>query len=183
MKLIIIFLRAFLLTCITFLSAQITFSQTNQHGTTKYVEEYVCMPCGQDCDKIIYNKPGTCPHCGMPLVKKSTVTFKTIQPADICNYIKLHPDVVLLDVRTKEEFERKANPDYGTLQNAINIPVQELKNRLTEIDSLKNRKIIVYCSHSHRSPQASYILTQNGFINVTNMAGGMSVMSDNACKK
>ena len=119
----------------------------------------------------------------MALVKKSTVAFKTIQPTEICDYISKHPDVVLLDVRTKDEFEGKANPNFGTLKNAINIPVQELENRLADISGLKNKEIIVYCSHSHRSPRASYILTQNGFTNVTNMAGGMSVMKDNFCKK
>ena len=152
-------------------------SNANNNG------QYQCTPCGSDCDNISFDKPGKCPHCGMALVKKSAVTFKTIQPTEICDYISKHPDVVLLDVRTKEEFEGKRNPDFGTLKNAINIPVQELENHLADISNLKNKEIIVYCSHSHRSPRASYILTQNGFTNVTNMAGGMSVMNDNSCKK
>ena len=88
----------------------------------------------------------------------------------------------MLDVRTKEEFEGKAEPDFGSLKNAVNIPIQEFDTKLSSINSLKNKEIIVYCSHSHRSPQASYILTQNGFTNVTNMAGGMSVVKDNSCK-
>ncbi|MEP6596814.1 MAG: rhodanese-like domain-containing protein, partial [Ginsengibacter sp.] len=145
--------------------------------------QYQCTPCGSDCDNTSYDKQGQCPHCGMALVKKSAVTFITIQPTEICDYIIKHPGVVLLDVRTKEEFEGKANPDFGALKNAINIPVQELENHLADISGLKNKEIIVYCSHSHRSPRASYILTQDGFTNVTNMAGGMSVMKDNSCKK
>lgn len=119
----------------------------------------------------------------MLLVKISTITFKSIQPSEICSYIKKHPGIVLLDVRTKEEFEGKATPDFGSLQNAINIPVQELESQLASIRSLKKKEIIVYCSHSHRSPQASYLLSQNGFTKIINMAGGMSVMTDNACKK
>jgi rhodanese-related sulfurtransferase len=117
----------------------------------------------------------------MPLVKKSTITFKTIQPSAICSYVNKHPWVVLLDVRTKEEFAGKADPNFGTLKNAINIPIQELESRLSEIGTLKKKEIIVYCSHSHRSPQASYLLTQNGFINVMNMEGGMRVMKDKEC--
>ena len=119
----------------------------------------------------------------MELVKKSAVVFTTISPVEICSYIQKHPDVVLLDVRTKEEFEGKADPNFGTLKNAINIPVQELKSRLSSISNLKNKEIIVYCSHSHRSPSASYLLTQNGFKKVINMSGGMSVMKDNSCMK
>ena len=119
----------------------------------------------------------------MDLVKRSTVHFKTIQPEDLCKYIETHPNVVLLDVRTKEEFEGKAYPNFGTLKNAINVPVQELENQLSTLEPYKEKEIIVYCSHSHRSPRASYILTQHGFSNVTNMAGGMSVMKDRACMK
>ena len=141
------------------------------------------MPCGRDCDNDVYDKPGKCPHCQMDLVEKSTVHFKTIQPSMLCQYIADHPNVVLLDVRTKEEFEGKADPNYGTLKNAINVPVQELEKNISTLAPYKDKEIIVYCSHSHRSPRACYILTQNGFSNVTNMAGGMSVMKDNSCMK
>ncbi len=144
--------------------------------------EYQCMPCGSDCDKTAYDKAGECPHCHMSLVKKSTVMFKSIQPSEICGYIAKHPEVVLLDVRTREEYEGQTD-DYGTLKNAINIPVQELERRVSELNDIKEKEIIVYCSHSKRSPRASYFLMQNGFKNVTNMEGGMSTMTDNSCKK
>ncbi len=42
--------------------------------------------------------------------------FKSIQPSEICSYLKEHPNTVLLDVRTKEEFEGKSNPNFGTLR-------------------------------------------------------------------
>jgi rhodanese-related sulfurtransferase len=119
----------------------------------------------------------------MPLVKKSTVIFKEIAAADICQYIEKHPTAILLDVRTKLEFEGKADPNFGTLQNAINIPIQELESRITELNKYKNKEIVVFCSHSHRSPRASYILTQNGFSKVSNMSGGMSVMNNSSCRK
>jgi len=142
---------------------------------------YQCTPCGLDCDNDQYDKPGKCPHCQMELVEKSTVHFKTIEPSLLCQYMADHPNVVLLDVRTKQEFEGKADPNYGTLKNAINIPVQELEKNISVLAPYKDKEIIVYCSHSHRSPRACYILTQNGFSNVTNMAGGMSVMKDKSC--
>ncbi len=146
-------------------------------------EKYVCMPCGQDCDKKVYRNPGICPKCKMQLVEKSFANFRTIQPSQICEYIQSHPHIVLLDVRTKQEFEGNATPDFGTFKNAINIPLQELEANLPLIDSLKEKEIIVYCSHSHRSPQASYLLQVNGFKNIINMEGGMSAMEDNTCKK
>jgi putative intracellular protease/amidase len=38
---------------------------TNQ-GTA--ARTYVCPPCGLECDKLVFDKPGTCPQCGMTLV-------------------------------------------------------------------------------------------------------------------
>jgi rhodanese-related sulfurtransferase len=117
----------------------------------------------------------------MDLVLQTTIHFKHIQPNEICGYIKKHPAVILLDVRTKEEFEGKASPNFGTLKNAINIPIQQLKEKMATIAHLKNKEIIVYCSHSHRSPQASYMLTQQGFTDITNLDGGMSEVKDKIC--
>src|SRR5512146_1947485 len=31
-------------------------------------QTYRCPPCGQPCDQIIFDKPGSCPNCGMTLV-------------------------------------------------------------------------------------------------------------------
>lgn len=144
-------------------------------------EQYQCMPCGSDCDNTVHDKPGTCTHCNMPLVKKSTINFKEIPATNICKYIEQHPTAILLDVRTKLEFEGKADPNFGTLKNAINIPIQELESRIGELSKYKNKEIVVFCSHSHRSPRASYILTQNGN-KISNMSGGMSVMNNSACR-
>ena len=155
------------------------FAQTNSSNRATYQ----CIPCGYECDKATYQQPGVCKSCNMELVNTKSIVFKTIQPNDVCNYIKTHPNVVLLDVRTIEEFAGKSEPNFGTLKNAINIPVQELEAKIATIQPIKNKAIIVYCSHSHRSPRASHLLTQNGFTNVTNMAGGMSVITSKECMK
>lgn len=144
---------------------------------------YACIPCGYDCDKEQFDKPGTCPHCKMELVLRSEIKFKTITPDKICAYIKSHPATILLDVRTKEEFEGKAEPNFGTLKNAINIPVQELEKRIGELNKYRKSDILVFCSHSHRSPRASFLLGKHGFGKVTNMSGGMSVLNDRSCVK
>jgi len=170
MKLTTLLLATFL--CSTFVQAQ---------KAGKVV--YKCLPCGNECDKVAYSAEGKCTHCGMQLVGASTINFTEVSPAGMCDYIALHPQIVLLDVRTKEEYEGKANPDYGTIKGAINIPVQELPQRLSELEKYKGKEILVYCSHSHRSPQAAYLLTQEGFDKVVNMAGGMSVLQDTSCKK
>jgi rhodanese-related sulfurtransferase/DNA-directed RNA polymerase subunit RPC12/RpoP len=145
--------------------------------------EFVCLPCGSGCDKQVYDNSGSCPHCNMKLVDRKTIRFGSVKPTEICNYIRKHPNVVLLDVRTKEEFEGKADLNFGTLKNAINVNVEELESKLSSISKLKKKEIIVFCSHSHRSPRAAYFLNQNGFDKVKNMEGGMSVMHDKSCMK
>jgi len=94
-----------------------------------------------------------------------------------------HPQTILLDVRTKAEYEGTVSENFGTLRGSINIPIQELTQRFSELEKYKGKEILVYCSHSHRSPQAAYFLTQHGFDKVLNMSGGMSVLQDSSCKK
>ncbi|MBS1663733.1 MAG: rhodanese-like domain-containing protein [Bacteroidetes bacterium] len=145
-------------------------------------KKYQCIPCGNGCDDTRFDAAGECPVCHMKLVEVGSVTFGSVDPAKICDYIKSHPGLVLLDVRTKDEYEGKA--EFGTLKNAINVPVQELEQRMGELAAYKNKEILVYCSHSRRSPRASYMLTQNGFKHVVNMEGGMSmVKKDSDCLK
>ena len=158
-----------------------------QDGNRGEAEEYVCLPCGADCDTILYKSSGTCSHCKMELVKRSTVKHTNIAPQDLCALITKagSGNVLLLDVRTAAEFEGRAEAKYGRLKNAVNIPVQELETRMKELSAWKDKQIVVYCSHSHRSPRASYMLSQNGFTKVTNMLGGMSawklVVKDESC--
>ncbi len=77
---------------------------------------------------------------------------------------KIGKDDVLLDVRTKEEFDR------GNINGAINIPVDNLRERINELDTSKN--IFIYCQAGLRGYLAQRILTQNGFDKVLNLSGG-----------
>jgi len=70
----------------------------------------------------------------------------------------------LIDVRP--EISYKTN----TIKGAINIPVAQLRTRLTEIP--KDKKVIVFCVTGYTSYVASRILIQNGFNNVYSLVGG-----------
>lgn len=70
---------------------------------------------------------------------------------------------ILLDVRTTGEFER------GHIPGAVNIPVDELRERLDELD--KDKEIIEYCQVGLRGHVAERILSQHGFA-VKNLSGG-----------
>jgi rhodanese-related sulfurtransferase len=149
-------------------------------------KEYVCLPCGHDCDKTIYNKPGTCASCHMKLVERKSVQFKNLTADEFCERILANPDAVILDVRSESEFKGKGlSSTYGHFKNAININIKELKERIGELEKYKDSEVLVYCSHSIRSPQASMLLIESGFQNVSNMTGGVSTISDlnNDCLK
>ena len=70
---------------------------------------------------------------------------------------------ILLDVRTVAEYER----DH--VEGAVNIPVDELRERLDELD--KSKTIYEYCMVGIRAHVAYRILAQNGF-DVYNITGG-----------
>ncbi|HLF15153.1 MAG TPA: rhodanese-like domain-containing protein [Bacteroidota bacterium] len=76
--------------------------------------------------------------------------------------------VVLLDVRTREEYDG----ELGHLRDAILIPVQELQSRLSELDSHRGKNILIYCRSGRRSLVAADILQKNGH-EVINVEGGM----------
>jgi rhodanese-related sulfurtransferase len=141
---------------------------------------YVCTPCGQACDHKVYSKPGKCSDCEMALVEKSSVSVKDITLDELCARLAANPKVVLLDVRSPGEFKGTGigRATYGHFNNAININVTELEARVGELSQYKDQEILVYCSHSQRSPRAAYFLLTHGFNNVRNMAGGVSTLMD-----
>ena len=71
--------------------------------------------------------------------------------------------VTLLDTRTAEEYEK------GHIEGYINIPVDDLRDRLGEID--RSRPVYVICQSGLRSYIACRILSQNGF-DCYNFSGG-----------
>lgn len=77
--------------------------------------------------------------------------------------IKKYENVTLLDTRTPREYER------GNVDGFINIPVDDLRQRMDELD--KSKPVYVMCQSGLRSYIACRILTQNGY-DCYNFSGG-----------
>lgn len=77
--------------------------------------------------------------------------------------LDLIEDIILLDTRSQVEY------DNGHLENAINIPLDELRENLAKIP--KDKKIYVYCHSGLRSYIACRVLSQNGY-DCYNISGG-----------
>lgn len=67
-------------------------------------------------------------------------------------------DVLLIDVRTANEY------DLMHIKNAINIPVNEIEQRIFQVDS--THPLMVYCSSGARSKTAIQILNNLGYNNI-----------------
>lgn len=77
---------------------------------------------------------------------------------------KLKEGSVLLDVRTREEYN-----DYH-IEGSINIPLDRIFDAEKKIPD-KNTAIYVHCLSGARSAQAKRILTSMGYDNVENIGG------------
>ena len=75
--------------------------------------------------------------------------------------------VIIVDVRKEEEYA----PSH--MRNAINIPVDELKNKLGRIERYRNDPIVIVCATGPRAARATSQLKKAGFKNVSSLEGGM----------
>ena len=82
--------------------------------------------------------------------------------------LKTDKDLIVLDVRTPEEVTS------GKIENAINIPVQVLEQRVKELEKYKDKEIFVICRTQNRSAAAVSILNDKGY-KAKYVLGGMSV--------
>lgn len=71
---------------------------------------------------------------------------------------------MLIDVRTPAEVAE------GMAPGAINIPLQEIEQRLSEFP--KDKDLLIYCRSGKRSMAASNFLIENGYDKVFNVLGG-----------
>lgn len=93
--------------------------------------------------------------------------FQGVLPAALYARLAGREDMLLLDVRTPQEFEE------GHLPRAELMPLGALRGRLAEIS--RARAIVVYCDISLRAYEAALILAAAGFTNVRVLEGGLAM--------
>ncbi|MDH4127756.1 MAG: rhodanese-like domain-containing protein [Spirochaetota bacterium] len=95
--------------------------------------------------------------------------FKNISVDELYEKVKKDGNIFILDVRTDNEYLND-----GHIKGSKLIPVQVIKERLSEINDNKNNEIYVICRSGGRSSNASEILFKKGFKKVYNVLGGMN---------
>ena len=97
------------------------------------------------------------------LVRPNYIELTASEAAELLENI----DPFILDVRTPGEYEQLH------IKGSYLIPVQELQNRLGELQSQKYQDIFVYCATGNRSTVAAKILADAGFKRIYNLRYGM----------
>lgn len=92
-------------------------------------------------------------------------SYQTISSDEAKKMMDEDSDVIILDVRTKDEF------DTGHIEGAILIPDDKIEEKAEEILTDKSAVILVYCRSGRRSALASASLAQSGYTNVYDFGG------------
>ena len=112
---------------------------------------------------------------GFLFYSRAQANIPTISPEEAREYLN-DSNYQFIDVRTDSEYES------GHILNSIHIPLHQIQDRLSEIDSLKNKNIIAYCRSGARSSKATKILVEAGF-DVLNLSGGVLSWKGDLTKK
>lgn len=94
-----------------------------------------------------------------------------ISPRELAIQLANGRRVILLDVRQPVENQ------WAALPNSTLIPLQELPQRVAEIQVEPGTGLIVYCHHGIRSLSAAAFLENLGYFDVKSLAGGIDAWS------
>lgn len=91
------------------------------------------------------------------------MTIRQVQVDDFQTVVDASTQFI--DVRQADEVAASG------LEGAINIPLDQLASRLSELDA--DRRTVLLCRSGNRSGQAAELLDHAGFADVVNLEGGM----------
>lgn len=96
--------------------------------------------------------------------EEGKMVYRQITPREAKEIMDTENDIVILDVRTEQEYAS------GHIKNAVCLPNEEILGE-PEILPDKGQKILVYCRSGNRSKQAAQKLADMGYGNVLEFGG------------
>lgn len=108
-----------------------------------------------------------------PVVAQQTATEDSwaateIAPGELHTQLAADADAPLvLDVRRPDEFAA------GHVPGAVNIPHDQIADRLAELEASKDRPIVAYCGSGRRAAIALAMLHEAGFTRLLHLTGDM----------
>ncbi|MGZ3237816.1 MAG: rhodanese-like domain-containing protein [Burkholderiaceae bacterium] len=100
----------------------------------------------------------------MPILQRRGEKVSLLQATQLINQGKS----VIVDVRDTEGFAT------GHIRDSKNIPLNELPQRIAELDKFKSKNVIVLCQSGVRSSKAVMQLKKAGFNEVVSLNGGLA---------
>lgn len=94
-----------------------------------------------------------------------TLTHQTISAVTAKEMIDKDNSIIILDVRTKDEF------DEGHIKNALLLPDTEVEDKAQELLPDKDATILIYCRSGRRSALSATKLDELGYTNVYDFGG------------
>ncbi len=101
----------------------------------------------------------------LAILNNSRIDYGDISVEQAKYIISLKPNLILIDVRTQEEY----NDDH--IEGSINIPLNMLDKEIIKFCSCE--EFLLYCKSGTRSRQATDILLKKGYVRTYNMIGGI----------
>jgi len=91
--------------------------------------------------------------------------YNDIDQSEVKKRLDTDKDVLLIDVRTPEEYAEVHIP------KSISLPLNQLQTGISKIAKDKSAELIVYCLSGRRAASACGQLAEMGYLNVSNMGG------------
>ena len=96
---------------------------------------------------------------------ENAIEYKKISPEDAKARLDQEEGIILLDVRTEEEFDEKH------ITGAIRLQLDFVEEEVEEVIKDKETVVFVYCRSGRRSKEATKIMVELGYENVYDLGG------------
>ena len=110
-------------------------------------------------------------HASLPNIDPTKKTGGYVEPDEFRKILQEQPeDTVILDVRSNYEHE------VGKFKNAVTLDIENFRDfpeKVKELEHLKNKKVITYCTGGIKCEKASAYLLEQGFEDVHQLHGGI----------
>ncbi len=117
------------------------------------------------CESKLENKKEVQTEKDYFLTEESKISYKIITQEEAKKIIDGQDGYIILDVRTKEEY------DAGHIPNAMLLPNEDIGSEDIDILPDKKQLILIYCRSGNRSKQAAQKLVDLGYENIMEFGG------------
>ena len=104
----------------------------------------------------------------------STAYVQHLASDQVDTWRGVHYDALVLDVRSLPEWD----DDLSHLDNATQVPIEELESRVGEFDRYRDKSVLVYDRLGTSTTRAGQILVTHGFRDVSVIDGGLKAYRD-----